>query len=292
MLRISATSASCRKRSAAMRRVWHPGAPPVARRPQHDRCGRPVRPILVVRQDVITSRADPRRQGGTRVTDIPASPRAHRLAAPGWLDTRLVLGVLLVLVSVVVGARVLSSADRSQTVWATTHTMAPGSELTAADLTRVRVRLFSHSENYVRGSGPAPTGYFLRRSVGAGELLPFNALSRSGEDLTFRLLTVPVPRGHLPPDLTSGWQVDVYVSPDSKAGTTTAASGPPRLVLRNVTVLQRRKSSGLSASSADEPVVLRVRPADVALVLAAMSEGRIDLVGVPRKQESENTATS
>ena len=34
--------------------------------------------------------------------------------------------------------------------------------------------------------------------------------------------------------------------------------------------------------STDEAVVLQVRPADVPLVLAAMAEGRIDLVGVPR----------
>ena len=80
--------------------------------------------------------------------------------------------MLLVLTSVVVGARVLSSADHSQTVWATTRDLAPGTQLADRDLTRMRVRLFGHSENYVRGSGPAPTGYFLRRGVGAGELLP------------------------------------------------------------------------------------------------------------------------
>ncbi|MCU1590693.1 MAG: hypothetical protein JWP11_1949 [Frankiales bacterium] len=227
------------------------------------------------------------------MTDSPPSPKANRLATPGWLDTRLVLGVLLVLTSVVVGARVLSSADRSQTVWATTHDLAPGAQLADRDLTRVRVRLFGHSENYVRGTGPAPVGYFLRRGVGGGELLPFNALSKPGADLSFRFLTVPVRRGHLPPNLTSGAQVDVYVSPESKAGATTSASAtPPRLVVRNVTVLLRRASGGLSASNDDEPVVLRVRPADVPLLLAAMSEGRIDLVGVPRKQESETTGTS
>ena len=224
------------------------------------------------------------------MTDIPASPRANRLATPGWLDTRLVLGVLLVLTSVVVGARVLSSADRSQTVWATTHDLAPGTQLADADLTRMRVRLFGHSENYVRGSGPAPTGYFLRRGVGAGELLPFNALTKPGADLAFRFLTVPVRRGHLQPDLRSGSQVDVYVSPETKAGTT-ASAGPPRLVVRNVTVLLRRQTGGLSASNDDEPVVLRVRPADVPLLLVAMSEGRIDLVGVPRKQETDSPET-
>ncbi|MEO6204316.1 MAG: SAF domain-containing protein, partial [Mycobacteriales bacterium] len=83
------------------------------------------------------------------VSDPPASPRASRLAAPGWLDTRLVLGVLLVLASVVVGARVLSSADRSQTVWVLTRDLAPGAELTSDDLTVARVRLFTDGAEYI-----------------------------------------------------------------------------------------------------------------------------------------------
>lgn len=228
------------------------------------------------------------REEGERVSEPPASPKANRLATPGWLDTRLVLGVLLVLTSVVVGARVLSSADRSQTVWVTTHDLAPGSQLTERDLTRVRVRLFARSESYIRGSGPAPTGYFLRRGVGAGELLPFNALTKPGADVSFRLVTVPVKRGHLPPDLVSGSQVDVYVSPESKpAAAPTATPTPPRLVTRGVTVILRRQSGGFAGGSDDEPVVLRLRPADVPLLLAAMSEGRIDLVGVPRNQQTE-----
>ena len=200
------------------------------------------------------------------------------------------LGVLLVLTSVIVGARVLSSADRSQTVWATTHDLAPGTQLAAGDLTRMRVRLFGHSENYVRGSGPAPTGYFLRRGVGAGELLPFNALTKPGADVAYRFITVPVQRGHLPPSLRHGVQVDVYVTPESKVGATTTA-GEPRLVLRNATVDSRRQSGGFSASNDDEPVVLKVRPGDVVLLLAAMAEGRIDLIGVPPKQETESPRT-
>lgn len=221
------------------------------------------------------------------MTDLPVSPKARRLATPGWLDTRLVLGVLLVLVSVVVGARVLSAADRSQTVWVTKRDLAPGTELTAEDLTRARVRLFSGSRNYVTGTGPAPVGYVVRRSVGAGELLPFNALSQPGADVAYRYVTVPVLRGHLPPDLRSGSQVDVYVSPSSGTSRTTAEPlAPPRLVIRNTTVLLRRATTGLSAQD-EEPVVLRVRPADVPLVLAAMAQGRIDLVGVPRRQEQE-----
>jgi hypothetical protein len=220
------------------------------------------------------------------VSEPPVSPKARRLATPGWLDTRLVLGVLLVLISVVVGARVLSSADRSQAVWAAKRDLAPGSQLAAGDLTRVRVRLFSGSRNYVTGTGPAPVGYVVRRGVGAGELLPYNALIAPDADVAFRYVTVPVARGHLPPDLRSGSQVDVYVSPGGTSRTTAGTLTEPRLVLRNATVLLRRTASGLAAQD-EEPVVLRVRPADVAAVLAAMSQGRIDLVGVPRRQEQE-----
>jgi hypothetical protein len=225
------------------------------------------------------------------VSETPASPKANRLATPGWLDARLVLGVLLVLVSVVVGARVLSSADRSQTVWAATHDLAPGAQLTAGDLTRLRVRLFgADTRKYINGRGGAPTGYFVQRGIGAGELLPIAALTKPGQDLSFRLVTVPVARGHLPPDLAEDSQVDVYVSPEKKTGSTAPTPVAPRLVVRNVTVLQRPKVSGFAGGgSTDESIVLQVRPADVALILAAMSEGRIDLVGVPRLQETPVT---
>ncbi|MFN2523046.1 MAG: SAF domain-containing protein [Mycobacteriales bacterium] len=228
------------------------------------------------------------------MTETPASPKANRLATPGWLDTRLVLGVLLVLVSVVVGARVLSSADRSQTVWAAKRDLAPGAQLSADDLTRLRVRLFGDdTKRYINGRGGAPTGYFLRRGVGAGELLPIQALTKPGQDIIFRLVTVPVGRGHLPPSLAEDSQVDLYVTPEKKAGastTTAAAAIAPRLVVRNVTVLQRPKVSGFAGGgTADESIVLQVRPDDVPLILAAMSEGRIDLVGVPRLQETAGT---
>jgi hypothetical protein len=219
------------------------------------------------------------------VNEPPPSPKANRLAAPGWLDGRLVLGVLLVLVAVVIGARVLSSADRSQTVWAASRDLAPGTQLTAEDLHRSRVRLFGDdTRRYV--SGGAPVGYVLRRGVGADELLPFQALVRPTDDIAFREVTVPVARGHLPPGLARGMQVDVYVSPQGRAGAAPAAATPPRLVVRNVTVVARPKASGFAGGTGtEESILLRLRPTEVPVLLAAMSEGRIDLVGVPRLQE-------
>ena len=233
------------------------------------------------------------------MSDTPASPRASRLATPGWLDGRLVLGVLLVLVSVVVGARVLSAADRSTLVYAVTEDLAPGSVLQGDDLKPVRVRLFDNAGSYV-AVGTPPLGYVVRRGLGRGELLPREALTLPDEDVDFREVTVPVEVGHLPPGLSAHAQVDVWVTPQAavkeaqEAGRTTdgaspAPSGPElrgaQLVLQGVTVRAVQLEGGAFSGSTSIPVVLRVRPTEVASLISAMSLGRIDLVRVPRDAE-------
>lgn len=231
------------------------------------------------------------------MSDTPVSPTARRLAAPGWLDGRLVLGVLLVLVSVVVGARVLSTADRSTTVYAAATDLAAGGVLADGDLRPVRVRLFDSAAVYIGVTGDqSPVGFVLRRAVGEGELLPIEALVVPGEDVDYRQVTVPVEVGHAPPELSTHAQVDVWVTPDTRIrngpggepGAAPAAT-PLRgaqLVLQAVTVLEVRSDGGGFSGSTTIPVVLQVRPGDVAALVSAMSLGRIDLVRVPRAAES------
>ena len=239
------------------------------------------------------------------MSETPASPRASRLATPGWLDGRLVLGVLLVLVSVVVGARVLSAADRSTLVYAVNKDLAAGSVLDAGDLTPVRVRLFDNAAQYVGVDGAAPTGYVVRRGLGAGELLPREALSVPEEEVDFREVTVPVEVGHLPPGLSGRAQVDVWVTPEVREQAAPSQAdpdaeqeeGPPptagelelrgaQLVLQGVTVLDVDADGGSFSGATSIPVVLQVRPTEVATLVSAMSLGRIDIVRVPRKAES------
>lgn len=214
--------------------------------------------------------------------DTPASPSARRLATPRWLDTRLVVGVLLVLVSVLVGARVLAGADRSQLVWATSRSLAPGSVLGEADLVAVRVRLFDSAGRYLDAAQPPPLGYVAARGLGAGELLPDDALREPGRDVDVRLVTVLVELGHLAPDLAAGQQVDVYVTPEVEPGAEAAAE----LVLGGVAVATGPPEAGFSTGGAAVPVVLQVAEGDVAPLLSATAAGRIDLVRVPRAAES------
>ncbi|MCW2598979.1 MAG: hypothetical protein JWM02_808 [Frankiales bacterium] len=226
------------------------------------------------------------------MSEVPGSPKATRLGSPSWLDGRLVLGVLLVLVSVLVGAKVLAGADTSQQVWVATRDLAPGTVLASGDLQVGRVRLFGTSPLYVAGA--KPVGYVVRRSISRDELLPVGSLNEPGTVVARRDITLPVPTGHLPPDLARGEQVDVYVTPDDKAAKRLPTKGldpfAPRLVLQALTVSRVVRSGGLGSSGQDQPVVLSVDPGDVLALVAAMGEGRIDLVRVPRTQQGPLTS--
>ena len=90
------------------------------------------------------------------MTETPGSPRAARLAPPRWFDTRFVLGVVLVLTSVLVGARVLAGADTTQQVWLAARDLAPGTVL-AVTLER---------------KGGSPTGVAQGPIVAVGTITP------------------------------------------------------------------------------------------------------------------------
>ena len=207
-----------------------------------------------------------------------ASPRAARLATPRWLDARLVLGILLVLLAVVAGARVFASADHYSRVYVAKHDLVPGERVTAGDLTIGRVRLDGQGSLYVAAGAP-PVGYVVTRYVGAHEFLPVGARAAgTPKDADSRFVTVPVAPGHLPPSLTRGELVDVYLTPKASAG---AAVPAPTLVLANIAVQSREGGSRGFGGEATLSVVLAV-PADrVSDIVHAVESGTIDLVAVP-----------
>ena len=70
-------------------------------------------------------------------TPVPPATRASR---PGWRDPRLWIGVVIVAVSVVGGARLMASADDTVGVWSVAVDAGPGTRLSADDLVAHRVR--------------------------------------------------------------------------------------------------------------------------------------------------------
>jgi hypothetical protein len=220
----------------------------------------------------------------------------------------MLLGVLLVLVSVLVGARVLSAADRSTLVYAVSKDLTAGSVLQAGDLRQVRVRLFDNADRYIAVGSDPISGYVVRRAISSGELLPRAALSVPQKEVDFRSVTVAVESGHYPHELARDQQVDVWVTPDLDGGqdapTAGGAAQEPgaavpaqargqrlelrgaQLVLQGVTVLDVAREGGGFGGSVAVPVELQVRPDEVATLVSAMALGTIDLVKVPREAES------
>jgi hypothetical protein len=200
--------------------------------------------------------------------EAPRGPAPRRVRPPRWLDLRLVLGVLLVLGSVLLGARVVSAADATVPVWAVAGDLAAGTELTADDLVRVDVRLDETAGAYLSAS-THPEGRTLSRAVRAGELLPRSALEQVGELVQVAL---PVQAGYVPPGLERGQLVDVYALADPAAGATAEADGSVALVVEEAPVqaLSGRSGGVLSTPTTTVQVVVAVDADEADDVLAAI----------------------
>jgi hypothetical protein len=211
------------------------------------------------------------------VSDV--SPRASRLATPRWLDVRLVVGVLLVLLAVLAGARIFAADGRYTEVYVARHLLVPGEHLAAGDLSVGQVRFSGEGGSYISAAGQPPVGYLVTRYVGPGEFVPIAALSATAAAATAsRFVTVPVAPGHLPGDLAHGDLVDVYLTP--KEGSEAKVPAPIEVLSSAVVDSYDAGSSTLSGGSTVS-VVLAVPTGLVAAVVHAVESGTLDLVRVP-----------
>jgi hypothetical protein len=205
----------------------------------------------------------------------PSSPAASRLRQPKWTDTRLVAGVLMVLVAVVAGAAVISAADRSVRVWAVRRALPAGTRLDDGDLVRRRVRLFGADlDRYLDVRLGDPAGRVLSRDLGAGDLLPQSALGDPAAKPATRVIGLPMSRAHaLDGDVQRGALVDVVATRKTSGGGFVTYA-----VVRAVKVLRVSKpSGGFGAGKNDLVVMIEVSPAQALPVLAALQSAELDL---------------
>jgi hypothetical protein len=188
-----------------------------------------------------------------------------------------VLGVLLVAITALAGAKLLSSADDTTAIWAADKDIPAGTKLTGDDLTSVRVRFTSKEEanQYVAADADL-RGLVAVRAIGAGEFVPRQAaLSQADNDRTE--LPLSVQTGRLPADTAAGDQVDVWVVP--KAGN--GQDQPARRLWDKIRVVQIDSVKGVAGGSARRQVLVGLNPADLAKLpsaLAAMSSGEPVLI--------------
>ena len=219
------------------------------------------------------------------MSDLPA-PTASRLPRARWLDTRLLLGVLLVLVSVAVGAKVFAEADERVDVWAVTHDLGADTTLSEDDLVRRSVRLDEAADRYVSADEPLE-GLVLRRPVGADELLPVAALGEPG-GTDQRRVVIEVDR-IAAAGLDKGSVVDVYAVREAAAN---AEPAEPELVLAGVTVAEDVSGGGgaFVGSGSTAGVTLLVDGPDVPRVIDAVAHGTVHVVQVPPGEASSENA--
>jgi len=173
-----------------------------------------------------------------------ASPPARRIVTPGWLDLRLIGGIVLVLAAVLLGAVTVASADHRQPRWALSHDLSAGTVLTGADVHVVRVQLGSADQQYLP-SGEAIIGRALRQPGRAGELLTRGQLTvpPAGVDVTVAL------RPENGPAIVRGDRITLWVSTKSCRA----------LVLLSGVTVQGVQKSGSSTFGTDTGLVLVLR---------------------------------
>lgn len=211
--------------------------------------------------------------GGDRpAPDVPVATRAR---TPGWRDPRLWIGVLIVAVSVVVGVRLVSSADDSVAVWGLTTDLGVGDTVTADDLAARQVRFVDEGDLglYLPVDEELPSDLQLTRAVGTGELLPRAALGGSG---TSDVVEVPLPVAPtgIPSSVRSGSLVDVYVGSGSRGSD---------LVLESVVVVEAPGAAAELGAAEPQRVVVGV-PEDqrdgIEEALGGLAEGAVYLTRV------------
>lgn len=183
------------------------------------------------------------------------APPAVRAVAPGWRDPRLWVGIVIVAISVVAGARLIGGADDSIGVWAAADDLGAGDTVEVDDLVARRIRFVDAADvdRYLATDDPLPADLHLLRGVGGGELLPRAALG-TAEDSGVVEVPVAVAQDQVPPSVAAGSVVDVWVSAPDGPGETSESE----LVLEQVVVIDAPGASDGFGSTGDRQVVLGI----------------------------------
>lgn len=214
------------------------------------------------------------------MAELP-KPTATRLQKPSWRDTRLVVGVVLVLLSMAIGAKAIAAADDTVPMYAAAVTLVPGQPVTQRDVRRVDVQLGGDRSQYVAADHDIAPDTFALRDVRPGELLPRTALgTRTAIDL--KPVSVPVDGGGAV-QLAAGSIVDVWVNP-REPSSAAEKYGNPVKTIESAPVVRTPDTSGggLGSASGTTAVQIMVPEARVQALIAAIDQGaKITLVPVP-----------
>ena len=210
-----------------------------------------------------------------------SATRADRLRLRPWTDPRLLLGVLLVLVATVGGARLVAAGDDSVEYWAVAADVRAGTPLTNDHLVARPLRLSGDSaDRYLRVDDELPAAMGdLRwdRDVSSGELLDESALvDRDAGNV--RQVPLTVTEGAAPADLAAGDEVEIWVGPGPGDSTTDQVS---ERVLADARVLSSGGDAGSLGGALARTVLVQVPAAQVTgEIVSTVASGHVTVVRV------------
>jgi hypothetical protein len=213
-----------------------------------------------------------------RHTTPAASPPAERPRRSRWRDPRLVVGIAVVALCAVLGARLVGgSSSQTVAVWAARTSLPQGRPVGAEDLVQRDVRFADQTaaDRYLPADADLPRGATLERAVGAGELLPRAALATAGAARTTEV-PLSVDSESVPATIGVGSVVDVWVTPDKSAD----APGRAVLVFDDVSVMSVQRSTTTLGPTATRQVIVGVgqdQESRLPASIAALSSGSIVL---------------
>lgn len=206
-----------------------------------------------------------------------AAPAATRSRPPGWRNPRLLLGLVLVAASVVLGARLMATADDTVPVWALTRDLPAGATVTASDVEARNVRFpdDTTADAYLSADDAVPSGSRMSRAVSAGELLPRVALAR-GSGPALVEVPISVASDDLPATVHQGSHVDVWVTP--KVSAVQGAKPTATKVLDDVVVVAVPAVTDRLAPQSTRQVIVGIPEqgaAQIGPALGATSDGHV-----------------
>ncbi|MGH3507872.1 MAG: hypothetical protein ACRDO2_11780 [Nocardioidaceae bacterium] len=206
----------------------------------------------------------------------PVSAPARRVSRRRWQDPRLWLGIALVAVSVVVGARLLAAADETVPVWRLTQPLQPGDPVTAeaVEVAHVHFGESGHAAAYLSAEHSLVDGLRAERVLHAGELLPADAVS-SDDVAVPRQLPLGVSAAGIPTGLAAGDRVDVWAVPEA-----TGRAAASSLVLAEVTVVALSQAGPSGIATERQVLVTVADEVDLGAALDRLNGASVVLVRV------------
>ncbi|WP_417504812.1 SAF domain-containing protein [Microbacterium sp.] len=183
-----------------------------------------------------------------------------------WGDTRFLVGIVLVVLSITAVWLIVTGSDQARPVLRADRTIVQGERLSAGDFQVIEVGLGLSGDDYL-GPEDLQPGQVAARTLPKGEIVPTAALADADRD---RSTTIVVESSTgIPGEVQAGSVVDVWFAPPLDDGRT---YDTPRILVTDVVVRDVIESNGMLADTAAR-LELVIDRSDTADVLAAITGG-------------------